>query len=147
MKQAPVFVSAYQLARWILAHAQLPAPLGPRLQDDALALLDHITLALHDAQPQPHLALADQRATLLGVHLRLAHDLGHLDARRLLFAAGELEQIGRQLGGWRRYERQQLPASTPPSSAPPQGDADEGTPQTSRGAAKPARRGASSRRR
>lgn len=45
---------------------------------------------------------ADEIATTLRVHLRVARDKGLLTDEQLLFAADRLDNIGRQIGGWRK---------------------------------------------
>lgn len=102
MKEAPLYLHAHDLARWLLANLAPDSCLEERLHRDALALLDHIVLALKGFDRDHHLDEADATAAVLRARLRLARDLERLDDRRLVFLTDQLDQIGRQIGGWQR---------------------------------------------
>lgn len=89
MSEAPLFVRTFDLVAWLLGH-----------QDDtdvtrvhALLLLDAVVLALKGYDRERNLDDADGAAALLRVRVRLAHQLGTLDDKQLLFAAAL--QVGR----------------------------------------------------
>jgi len=102
VKEAPLFVQTYAAARWMLDTIPASSPIGDRIHRGALDLLDHIVLALKNFDREQRVEEADECNALLRVHVRLAHDLGLLDERRMLYIVGELDEIGRQLGGWLR---------------------------------------------
>jgi hypothetical protein len=101
-KEAPLFVQSMALARWLFENLRGPGVLVERIQRDALRLLDEIVLALKDVDRDESLARADTTAALLRVHLRLGQELGAVDERQLVFLTGELDAVGRQIGGWQR---------------------------------------------
>lgn len=100
---APIYTRAHDLARWLLAHLPGEGPLTRRMQHEAIDLLDGLVLALADRDRAQHLARADDQLRLLRAHVRLAHDIELLDAAQVVFLAEQLDDIGRQLGGWRRH--------------------------------------------
>lgn len=111
MREAPLYVHAHDLARWVLANVGGDGALTRRLHEGALALLDAVVLALKGDEREVRLTEADDANALLRVHVRLARELGLVDDRRLLFLTRELDSIGRQIGGWlRRLDRDTLPA-------------------------------------
>jgi hypothetical protein len=100
--EAPLFVQTNEIARWLLANLPTEGPLEQRIHDDALALLDHIVLALKQFERERNLDEADARTALLRIHLRLACELGKIERRQLVFLTGELDAVGRQIGGWQK---------------------------------------------
>jgi hypothetical protein len=104
LKEAPLFAQALNLSQWLLTNLAGPSPLTPRIHAHALDLLERIVLALKGFDRDDQIDQADRAATLLRVHLRLALELGQLDDQRYLFLAGELDGIGRQIGGWQRRQ-------------------------------------------
>ena len=102
MTEAPLFIQTFDLASWLLRQLPAESPLTPRLHREGLALLDAVVLALRGQDTDARLAQADEAATLLRIHLRLAVQIEQLTPRQMLFLTGELDSIGRQLGGWRK---------------------------------------------
>lgn len=106
MKEAPLFVRSYDLYAWLLQRLDkhdAPSPhLRAAILGEARALLDAVVLALSRFDTTERAAVADEHAALLRVHLRMAADRGLVDTDQLLYCAGELDDIGRQLGGWRK---------------------------------------------
>lgn len=99
MSDAPLFVRCLDLAVWLMRHPRdTSVTSGP-----ALALLDAVVLALKGFDRERNLEDADAAASVLRVRVRLAHELGHLDEKQLLHAAGQLDDIGRQLGGLQHH--------------------------------------------
>ena len=110
MSEAPLFTRAYDLHGWLLDRLEAPGdggrPAYPELRRRVIrtsaALLETVSLALAQFDVHHRLIEADEHATVLRVHLRLAAEKRLLDDRQLLHASGELADIGRQIGGWRR---------------------------------------------
>lgn len=102
MKHAAVYTQTFDLVTWLLRHVE-GGPVAAALHVDALALLDHVVLALKGFDRRRHVDEADAVNAVLRVRLRLAHELDIIDERRLLFCAERLDEIGRQLGGWIRH--------------------------------------------
>ena len=105
-KEAPLFVQCMAIAKWLFENLRGPTVLVEAVQRDALRLLDDVVLALANIDRDENILRADEAATLLRVHLRLAADLGALEERQLVFVTGELDGIGRQIGGWQRRRAQ-----------------------------------------
>jgi hypothetical protein len=111
MKEAPLFVDAYDLALDLCRHLQRAdveqwcranQVLGQRAVSSALDLVDRITLALKGFDRDDNAAAADESLAVLRVQLRLAMDLGLVERRQHLSLIERMDAIGRQLGGWRK---------------------------------------------
>ncbi len=103
---APLYSASFDLCAWLLHHFDAdPGVLTRRLLDAALALHGHLVLALRLPEPLPEIDLADEQLALLRALLRLAQASGKLDEDQLLFALGQADDIGRQMGGWLRALR------------------------------------------
>lgn len=100
---APIHRDASRLAAWVLDRlAASPDPGALRACQRALDLLDHLTLALAGRDADRALDAADRTLVLLRAQLRLLREREQLTDAQLLHAAGLADQVGRQLGGWRR---------------------------------------------
>ncbi len=105
MKEAPVFIRAYDLYSWLLdrlGQTEKQPEVRRAVLRHSRTLLDAVSLALSRFDTYIRLIEADEQATLLRVHLRLARDKDLLDDRQLVYATRELRDIGRQIGGWLR---------------------------------------------
>lgn len=105
MDEAPIFIRAYDLHGWLLDRIG-PAAKSPEVGRAVLhhsrGLLETVSLALSRFDTHGRLIEADEHATLLRVHLRLAREKELLSDRQLVYANGELRDVGRQIGGWLR---------------------------------------------
>jgi hypothetical protein len=115
MKEAPLFVDAYDLALDLCRLLGSPSTdgehrccgeLGKRVSATALDLLERITLTLKGYDQEDNAEQADERLAVLRVHLRLAMDLGLIERQRHLALIELLDAIGRQLGGWLKRLRE-----------------------------------------
>ncbi len=111
-RDAPLYVEAHDLARWVLERAASWPPerdrlLAPPLAAAACDLVTEVALALTFPHSRArHLERADHAIVRVRTLLRLARDLALISAGGLRFAAGRLQVIGRMVGGWRkRVER------------------------------------------
>lgn len=111
MKEAPVFVRAYDLYSWLLDrfndlevdnNESSPAAIGQSVLEQARWLLEALVLALSRFDTEHRLVKADEHAALLRLHLRLASEKKLLSDSQLAHATRELRDIGRQIGGWRK---------------------------------------------
>ena len=101
--RAPIFTDTFSLCQWLLHHFDRERSiLARRLCDNAVVLLEIVTLALRDRLRDERLEQADERLIALRLHLRLASEIGLLNEQQLLFALDSADRIGRQLGGWQR---------------------------------------------
>lgn len=114
MKEAPLFIRAFDLHSWLLDRLDGPKASGHTsgyeqvrrsVLIESRELLHAVSLALASFDTPERLVAADGHATLLRVHLRLASEKNLLGDRQLLHANGELADIGRQIGGWQRRLR------------------------------------------
>jgi hypothetical protein len=100
----------------------MQAVLGVPLCEAATGLCVSISLALSfPAVRERHQQDADEAIVRLRERLRLARDLGLLSAGGARYAHGELLELGRMLGGWRKRERSRQAArleSDTPLSGP-----------------------------
>ena len=101
-REAPLFVQAFDFAAWVATNLDPARPLAESLHRDSLALLDHVVLALKGRDRDLHLEEADDVLVVLRVRLRLAEKVGLIQDQQLVFLTGELDSIGRQVGGWQR---------------------------------------------
>lgn len=103
MKPAPLFADAFRLYTWLHGHfAGSPDPLARAIVEQALALLEALTLALKGRERDLQIDRADELLLLLRVRLRLAAALGLLTQAQLLHALEGTDGLGRQLGGWQQ---------------------------------------------
>lgn len=116
---APLYVRCYDLTRYLLERtARFPKNqrfvLAKRLEAAAFDLLESIAIALQDRDERAaRLRRADGALTRLRLAVRLAGDLELLRSNQVDFVHGELSEIGRMVGGWRRKEREALSHSGP----------------------------------
>lgn len=101
--QAPLFVDALALNQWLMDRFDATArPLEQRVIGLAIDLLECLTLALKDRDRDLRIEQADELLIRLRVLLRLAADSGRLRADQYGYVLGCIDNIGRQLGAWRR---------------------------------------------
>ena len=102
--RAPIFTATWDVCAWLLKKTQ-PHPhdtLATSLAEHALRLLDHITLALRNIDRENALWDADIVLVQLRLRVRLAEETDLLNARQCQYALKQLDDIGRQLGGWQK---------------------------------------------
>jgi hypothetical protein len=102
--RAPIFTVSWDLCTWILKKARaLPHDLLAReLALEALRLLDTVTLALKNIERESALEDADLILIRLLLRLRLAVETELLNDRQGQYALAQADDIGRQLGGWKK---------------------------------------------
>jgi hypothetical protein len=102
--RAPIFTASWDLCAWLLkkARAQPHDPLARTPAEEALRLLNTVTLALKNVDRENALADADLILIRLRLRLRLAVETDFLTDRQGQFALRQADDIGRQLGGWQK---------------------------------------------
>ena len=87
-----------------------------RIDNLGLDLLEHLTRARWAAPSGKavHLDEADGCLAILRVLLRLAHQRRYLDSRGHGHLARQLDEVGRQLGGWRGHAEKRSGARSAP---------------------------------
>ena len=105
-QRAPIFVATWDFSVWLVrkARAAPQDPLARALAERAMRLLDTITLALKDIDRDEALQQADLLLIQLRLRLRLAMETELLSAEQARFALQQTDDIGRQLGGWRKAQ-------------------------------------------
>jgi hypothetical protein len=107
-RESPLFVKTRDFILWLFRHTsrfpkQYRHTLTQRIELCALDFQHSLgrRSILKDSQA---LAKADLDLWNLRQLLRIAHDLGFFPARQLHYAAGQLVEIGKLLGAWRKQE-------------------------------------------
>ena len=103
----PALEAMYRFMPWLIpAVEKCPRTqkflLGDRLQTQAMAVLDSLIAVTYTKDRTGHLRQANLDIERMRFGIRLAHDLRHFDKKRYEFAARNLDQIGRMVGGWAR---------------------------------------------
>ena len=105
MKQAPIFTQTYSFSSWLLDHLEKMKSytiLKETLGNTCLEFLESITLALKGCEKQTHIRNADNRLAYLKILLRLAEEKEMLTTNQYHFSLECLDDIGRQLGAWKK---------------------------------------------
>lgn len=105
-RPAPLYGDTMQLAILILRMTELPtfkqSPLGRRLQEGVLRLVDHVVLALAGQERHQRIGAADAELQTLRAHCFLALNMALMKEDSFLQVAEATQKVGRQLGGWRK---------------------------------------------
>ena len=100
MKEAPLFVDAYQMSLQIFELELSPTVVADRVRAYALDFVEAVALALRGEDVPKHLEDADATLLRLRLSLRLLIDL---EPRPILITLTEkIDGMGRQIGGWKR---------------------------------------------
>jgi hypothetical protein len=105
MKEAPLFVRGYDLYGWLLDRMESGTSysvLRRTIVEEATRLIEAVTLALQGYDPPGRALHADEAAALLRLHLRMAEERNLLTEKQYAYAVQTLDDVGRQLGGWRK---------------------------------------------
>ena len=102
--EPPLFVDAFELARWLLTlvHDD-PRPLAVGICSAATELAERVALAAKGFDRAERLAEADELLVMLRLRVRWGTAVGVLTEAQALHAADRMLEIGRQIGAWRRY--------------------------------------------
>lgn len=109
--QSPIFSKSYDFLLWLLNRTeQFPKSerfrLARRLEDTAFALHETLMRATRTRKPVPVLLEADVELDKLRLYVRLGHARTLLNQRQYQYAADQLAEIGRLLGGWLKSQSQ-----------------------------------------
>jgi len=105
---------SFDFAKWLLAHTQkfpksLRFSLGVRIEERMLEILESAVIANRRRDKLALLARADEALESLRILVRLSHETRVLAPHSYEYAAREMDEIGKLLGGWIRQQRR--PAS------------------------------------
>ena len=104
-----VLTQTYDFLLWLIpATARFPRNqrylLGERLESLLLDILDLLIEARYSKEKAGLLKACNLKLEQFRYLLRLSKDLKLIDLRRYEFAAGRVDVIGRQAGGWLKHE-------------------------------------------
>ena len=111
-RTGPALEQAYQFILWLIPTVEkFPRDrkflLGDRIQATALEVLEGLIEATYTKSRDRLLGRVNLAIEKLRFLVRLSVDLQCLDTRRYEFAARNLDEIGRQVGGWMKANRAQ----------------------------------------
>ena len=105
MKEAPIYTQGFSFFTWLVKRMekthQYPVVTRAVVQT-ARELMEALTLAFRGFDTPDRAWRADEALALLRFHVRAAFELDLLSQRQYLYAAENMDSIGRQLGGWRK---------------------------------------------
>ena len=108
MREAPLFTRGYTFFSWLLDH-MAKGRTHPFLRGEILrtgsTLIGGLTVALQGFDTHERVYEADEALALLRLHLRLAEEKRVLNLDQYVYAMESMDEIGRQLGGWRKSMR------------------------------------------
>ena len=109
-RTGPALEAMYQLVKWLVPTVErFPRRqkflLGDRIQNASLNGLERLVEATFTRHRGGLLNQVNVDLDKLRLLLRLARELGHLDARRYEHGARRLDEVGRLVGGWRKAHR------------------------------------------
>ena len=110
MEELKVISDLYDFLVWLTQHVEkFPRhhrhSLGVMLESDAHTILSLLIRGKYSHQTEAFLTDANIELEVLRFRLRLAKDLGILPVRSHGHAAKMVDEIGRQIGGWRRSRK------------------------------------------
>lgn len=110
----PIFKKTYELYRdfhgYLLAFPRIERySIGQRCEVLLLDILEGVLWASRAEKRERQTALehTSSKLNLVRILIRLSKDIGALDNRKYLKCQGDLDEVGRMLGGWIRYIKQQ----------------------------------------
>ncbi len=105
MIHTPLFIQCYDLYLWLLDRTQKMdqyQPIAASLIEQSRLLLEAITLGLQGFDRDLRIRDADEALALLRLYGKLAEEKKLLTETQYHHLVGELDEIGRQIGGWLR---------------------------------------------
>ena len=105
----PVISKVYDLILWLLNRiAKFPRShrfvLGDRMENIALEVLELLIEAAYTRDKAAPLKRANIQLEKLRYLIRIAKDLGFLSPRQYQFVSGQMDEVGRMVGGWLRQQ-------------------------------------------
>ena len=105
-----VIQRSFDFSKWLLAHTQkfpksLRFSLAVRIESRMLEVLEAAVIANRRRERLQLLMRADESLESLRILVRLSHEMRVLASNSYEYAAKEMDEIGRLLGGWMRQQR------------------------------------------
>lgn len=107
----PVIAKVYDLLLWLMGQVpKFPRShrfvLGDRVQHLVLDVLELLIEAAYSREKAALLRRANLQLEKLRYLIRVSKDLQFLSLRRYEFAAAQLDEVGRMVGGWLRQQEE-----------------------------------------
>ncbi len=123
MTQSPIFSKTHDFLKWLLPHTgKFPKNerfrLAARTEQAALDFHECLVRAAKAADQRRYLLEADVALDRLRLLIRLCMELKLLGFSQYEYAAGQLTEIGRLLGGWGRSLGHTTRTASPAARAP-----------------------------
>ncbi len=104
-KQSPIFSKTYDFILWLLNHTErFPKNerfrMARRIEDTAFAFYELLIKATRTRRTRAVLLDADLELDKLRLYIRLSHARGLTRQNQYQYAANNLVEIGKLLGGW-----------------------------------------------
>lgn len=79
---------------------------GERLEDNCETILENVIAASSTSKNNklPYLKIANIKLEILKVQLRMANEINLIPVKKYLELEGNLQEAGKMLGGWIRYQ-------------------------------------------
>jgi len=124
ISETKIYAKTYDFILWLFPQTlKFPKShrfvLAQRIENTLLDFLECIIEANAEADKLPLLKKADVKLEKLRTLVRLSKDFKFMSLKAYEYAAGELEEIGRMLGGWIRQNRTRNRSLVKQSSLPP----------------------------
>jgi len=100
-----IIKKSYDLSKWLFGHtAKFPKShrfsIAVRLETLALEFLEKLLIANRRTNKLPLLLAADEHLFRERLLVRFSYEMKFINLQSYEFAASELDEIGRMLGGW-----------------------------------------------
>jgi len=107
VKDVKVINDTYRLLKWLLPIiSKYPRnfrySLGLRIENSLYDLLDHLQTAYHGTEKLAHLTNASNKLEHVRLLIRLSHEMHLFDDKIHHAIIEQMENIGKQIGGWIR---------------------------------------------
>lgn len=111
MNELPIIQKTYDLIKWYVPHLnKIPRDhkfsLGDRIVSGLYDVLESFIYARYSPEKLDKLNLANARLEMLRYQTRLLHDFNLIDVRRYEFVSQAFNEIGIDLGGWIKQQKQ-----------------------------------------
>lgn len=105
----PLFVLWYDFLKWLIEKTdkfprKVRFTLSSRIENLGLDIVESLVEARYSRDKADALRSIDLGMEKLRVLLRIAHDLGHLDHKGYEYAARQMAEAGKMVGGWRKHQ-------------------------------------------
>ena len=110
VENLPIFVKTYDFILWTLGHtAKFPKSarfsVAVRLENSLLDMLQSVMTANRLRDKTARLEEADRRLEQARLLVRLSKDLRYINLSSYEYAARQMDELGRMLGGWIKQQK------------------------------------------